>query len=76
MTASEMARMRWKNVDAIERSRFMRALAIRRWKESGPHLTVWHGLRALETRIAGLEALLSESADRTTGFNARLLERK
>jgi len=75
MTASEMAHKRWATKSLEERSAHMRALAKRRHLLK-PAQSFWAALRALECRLALIEVALSESADHTTGFNARLLERK
>jgi len=78
MTPADMARRRWEKVDAAERSRLMRALALRRWERGSaqrPH-SMWDRFVVLKDRLDKVEAVLSGSTNSHSGFNARLLERK
>ena len=76
MTCAEAARKRWASIDSEARRAHMRALAMRHHKLRPD--TLWKELKALASRLAKVEAVLSEStgADTRSGFSARLLERK
>lgn len=72
MTPREMALKRWENTTPEQRSKLMRALA-KRQHYLKPTRVWFEAFKALESRVLGIEAILSVNTD--AGFNARLLER-